>query len=41
MLKSAASPKKSILKKVSDSKGSNDVDGGGIEIAKKSGKSKG
>ena len=41
MLKTATPPKKSILEKVDDSEGGDGANGGGVEIAKKSGKSKG
>ena len=41
MLKTAAPPEKSTLERVGDGEGGDGVDGGGVEIAKKSGKSKG
>ena len=41
MLKTAASPERSTSEKVGDGEGGDDVDGGGVEIAKKSEKSKG
>ena len=41
MLKRAAPPERLISEEVGDDKGGDGVDGGGVEIAKKSGKSKG
>ena len=41
MLKTAVPPEKLILEKVGDGESGDGVDGGGVEIAKKSGKSKG
>ena len=41
MLKTAASPERLTLEEVDDGEGSDGVDGSGVEIAKKSGKSKG
>ena len=41
MLKTAAPPERLTLEGVGDGEGGNGVDSGGVEIAKKSGKSKG
>ena len=41
MLKTTAPPNKLALEKIGDGEGGDGIDGGGVEIAKKSGKSKG
>ena len=40
MLKTAAPPERSTLEKIDDGKSGDDANGGGVEIAKKSGKLK-